>query len=124
MTKLTVEHDMKLGSALDQLEDALAAAYASLKMVQWARLNVARYAGSVVSPELNAQIRSMPLDIEELWALAQANRLNQTDEMEAIYTFSEARGCYALCMILAAFASMRHAKAATCKPAKVSAYLS
>ena len=34
------------------------------------------------------------------------------------------RGCYALCMILAAFASMRHAKAATCKPAKVSAYLS
>ncbi len=90
MTKLTVEQDMKLGSALDQLEDALAAAYASLKMVQWARLNVARYAGSVVSPELNAQIRSMPLDIEELWALAQANRLNQTDEMEAIYTFSEA----------------------------------
>lgn len=90
MTKLTVEQDMKLGSALDQLEDALAAAYASLKMVQWARLNVARYAGSVVSAELNAQIRSMPLDIEELWALAQANRLNQTDEMEVIYTFSEA----------------------------------
>ena len=31
MVRLTVEQDMKLGSALDQLEDALEAAHASLK---------------------------------------------------------------------------------------------
>jgi CHASE2 domain-containing sensor protein len=34
------------------------------------------------------------------------------------------RGCYALCIMDAALASMMHAKAATCRPAKVSAYLS
>jgi hypothetical protein len=48
MVKLTVEQDMKLGAALDQLEDAIEAAYASLRMVRWAKLNVARYAGGIV----------------------------------------------------------------------------
>jgi hypothetical protein len=50
---------MKLGAALDQLEDAIEPAYVSLKMVQWAQLNVARYAGGIVSSKLNAgkQIR-------------------------------------------------------------------
>jgi hypothetical protein len=38
MAKLTVEQNMELGSALDQLEDAIEAAHASLKMVRWAQL--------------------------------------------------------------------------------------
>lgn len=89
MAKLSVEQDMKLGSALDQLEDAFAAAYAALKMVQWARLNVARYVGGVVAPELNAEIRSMHLDVEALWDLAQTKHVNQTNEMDAIFTFAD-----------------------------------
>lgn len=48
MAKLTVEQDMKLGSALDQLEDAIQAAHATLKMVKWAQLNVARFAGGIL----------------------------------------------------------------------------
>jgi hypothetical protein len=40
MTKLTIEQDMKLGAAQDQLEDAIEAVYATLKMVQWARLTL------------------------------------------------------------------------------------
>jgi hypothetical protein len=35
MVKLTVEQDMKLGSALDQLEDAIEAAHTSLKMANF-----------------------------------------------------------------------------------------
>lgn len=70
MARLTVDQDMKLGSALDQLEDAIEAAYTSLKMVRWAQLNVARYAGGILGPELNTKIRAVPLDVEKLWELA------------------------------------------------------
>ena len=89
MTKLTVEQDMKLGSALDQLEDAIEAAYASLKMVEWAQLNVARYVGGVVAPELNAAIRSKPIDVEKLWALARTKRKEASEEHNALFEFVE-----------------------------------
>jgi hypothetical protein len=89
MAKLTVEQDMKLGSALDQLEDAIEAAYASLKMVQWAQVNAARYAGSIVAPEINAEIRSVPLDVEKLWELARTQRQFATDETDALAEFIE-----------------------------------
>jgi hypothetical protein len=48
MTKLTVDQDIKLGSALDHLEDIVEAAYASLRMVKWTKLNVARSAGGIL----------------------------------------------------------------------------
>ncbi len=89
MTKLTVEQDMKLGSALDQLKDAIEAACAALKMVEWAQVNVGRFAGSVVAPELNAKIRSVPLDIETLWSLARAKRKSASEEVEALFEFTE-----------------------------------
>jgi hypothetical protein len=89
MAQLTVEQDMKLGVALDQLEDAIEAAYASLKMVEWAQLNVARFAGGVVTPKLNAEIRSVPLDIEKLWELARTRRKIATEETDALAEFVE-----------------------------------
>jgi hypothetical protein len=89
MARLTVEQDMKLGSALDQLEDAIEAAYASLKMVQWAQVNAARYAGSIVAPEINAKIRSVPLDVEKLWEMARTQRQFATDETDALSEFVE-----------------------------------
>ncbi len=89
MTKLTVEQDMKLGSALDQLEDAIQAAYASLKMVEWAQLNVARYVGGVVAPELNPAIRSMPIDAEKLWALVRTKRKEASEEQNALFGYIE-----------------------------------
>jgi hypothetical protein len=52
MARLTVAQDMKLGSALDQLEDAIKAAHASLKMVRWAQVNVARYVGGIRGSDL------------------------------------------------------------------------
>ena len=52
MAKLTVEQDMKLGSALDQLEDAIEAAHATLKIVRWAQLSVARFTGGIVGTEI------------------------------------------------------------------------
>jgi hypothetical protein len=76
MAKFTVDQDMKLGAALDQLEDAIEAAYASLRMVKWAKLNVARYAGGILGSEVNAKIRAVPLDVEKLWELAElSNKL-------------------------------------------------
>lgn len=87
MVRLTVEQDMKLGSALDQLEDALEAAHASLKMVRWAQLNVARYAGGVLGAEFNASIRSVALDVEKLWELAQVSR--KSEQAGALYDFIE-----------------------------------
>jgi hypothetical protein len=89
MAQLTVEQDVKLGVALDQLEDAIEAAYASLKMVEWAQLNVARYAGGVVTPKLNAEIRSVPLDIVKLWELARTQRKITADEIDALSEFVE-----------------------------------
>ena len=89
MTKLTVEQDMKLGSALDQLEDAIEAAYASLKMVEWAQLNVARYVGGIVAPELNSSIRSTPIDVEKLWALVRTKRKMTSEEQNALLAFIE-----------------------------------
>lgn len=89
MVKLTVEQDMKLGSALDQLEDALEAAHASLKMVRWAQLNVARYAGGLLGAELNASIRAVPLDVEKLWELAQISRKERSEQTRALYDFIE-----------------------------------
>jgi hypothetical protein len=89
MARLTVEQDMKLGAALDQLEDAIEAAYATLKMVQWAQINVARYAGGVVSPKLNAEIRTTALDIERLWDLARTRLKNTADETDALQEFVE-----------------------------------
>lgn len=89
MPKLTVEQDMKLGSALDQLEDAIEAAYASLKMVEWAQLNVARYIGGVAAPELNPAIRSISLDVETLWAMARAKRKSASEEADALFEFTE-----------------------------------
>lgn len=84
MTKLTVEQDMKLGSALDQLEDSIEAAYAALKMVEWSQINVARFAGSVIAPELNPAIRSIPLDVDQLWRLAQTRRSNSSEAQETL----------------------------------------
>ncbi|CAJ0889563.1 hypothetical protein AMST5_03972 [freshwater sediment metagenome] len=89
MVRLTVEQDMKLGSALDQLEDALEAAHASLKMVRWAQLNVARYAGGVLGAEFNASIRSVALDVEKLWELAQVSRTSGNEQAGALYDFIE-----------------------------------
>jgi hypothetical protein len=89
MAQLTVEQDMKLGVALDQLEDAIEAAYASLKMVEWAQLNVARYLGGVVAPKLNAEIRSVPFEIEKLWELAQTQRKIASEETDALSEFIE-----------------------------------
>ena len=89
MPKMTVEQDMKLGSALDQLEDAIEAAYASLKMVEWAQLNVARYVGGVIAPELNTAIRATPIDVEKLWALVRTKRKKISEEHEALFSFTE-----------------------------------
>lgn len=89
MTKLTVEQDMKLGSALDQLEDAIEAAYASLKMVEWAQLNVARYVGGVVAPELNAAIKATPMDVEKLWTLVRTKRKRTSEEQSTLFGFIE-----------------------------------
>jgi hypothetical protein len=89
MVRLTVEQDMKLGSALDQLEDAIEAAHAALKMVRWAQLNVARYAGGVLGADLNASIRGVPLDVEKLWELAQVSRRSGNEQAGALYDFIE-----------------------------------
>lgn len=67
MSRLTVEQDVSLGSALDQLDDAIEAAHPSLKMARWAQLNVARYVGRILGSDLNEEIRAVPLDIERLW---------------------------------------------------------
>ena len=71
MSKLTVEQDMKLDSALDQLEDSIEAIYASLRMAMWGKLNVARYAGGILGSDVNARIRAVPFDVERLWELAE-----------------------------------------------------
>jgi len=89
MAKLTIEQDMKLGAAMDQLEDAIEAAYASLKMVQWAQVNVARYAGGIVSPKLNAEIRAAPIDIEGLWNLARNRSKDANREADTLLEFVE-----------------------------------
>jgi hypothetical protein len=89
MTKFTVEQDMKLGSALDQLEDAIAAAQASLRMVKWAQLNVARYAGGVLGPEVGAKIRNVPLDLDALAELTHISRKLRQDEAQALSDFIE-----------------------------------
>lgn len=89
MAKLTIEQDMKLGTAMDQLEDAIEAVYASLKMLEWAQINVARFAGSVVAPELNATIRALPVDVEKLWSLARLKGLKTSDEHDALFGFIE-----------------------------------
>jgi hypothetical protein len=100
MAKLTVEQDMKLGVALDQLEDAIEAAYATLKMVRWAQVNVARYAGGIVSQKLNAEIRSVPLDIQKLWELAQIEQKNLNDQNEALFEVIELHNQTILDMIV------------------------
>ncbi len=89
MVRLTVEQDMKLGSALDQLEDAIEAAHASLKMVRWAQLNVARYAGGILGAELNSNIRAVPLDVVGLWELTQISRKERPEQTGALYDFIE-----------------------------------
>lgn len=100
MTKLTVEQDMKLGSALDQLEDAIEAAYASLKMVEWAQINVARFAGSIIDPELNPAIRSIPLDIDELWKLAQRQRRSSPETQDQLFSLIESHNQKILDLII------------------------
>jgi hypothetical protein len=89
MVKLTVEQDMKLGSALDQLEDAIESVHTSLKMVRWAQLNVARYVGGILGAELNANIQAVPLDVEKLWELAQISRKMRPEQTRALYDFIE-----------------------------------
>ena len=89
MAKLSINNDMKLSSALDQLEDALESAYASLKMVYWAQLNVARFAGGTINPLLNQKIKDTPIEIEELWKLAQSHRSNAENEIDLIYDFTD-----------------------------------
>ena len=89
MAKLSVNNDMKLSSALDQLEDAIESAYASLKMVYWAQLNVARFAGGTIDHSLNIRIKDMPLEIEELWKLAQSHKSNPENEIDLIYDFTD-----------------------------------
>jgi hypothetical protein len=101
MVKLTVEQDMKLGSALDQLEDAIEAAHGSLKMVRWAQLNVARYAGGLLGAELNTNIRAVPLDVEKLWELAQISRKLRPEQTRALYDFIEAHNHKILDVIMA-----------------------
>lgn len=76
---------MKLDPALDQLEDAVEAAYASLKIVEWAQLNVARCVG----PELNASIRSTPVDLEKLWALVKTKTKESSDDRNALSALIE-----------------------------------
>jgi hypothetical protein len=87
MPKWTVEEDMKLGAALDQLEDAIEAAHMSLKMVKWAQLNVARYTGGVLGTEINAKIRALPLEIQTLWELTQLPRKMRQEESHALAQF-------------------------------------
>lgn len=89
MAKLTVDEDMKLGSALDQLEDAIEAAYATLKMVRWAQLNVARYVGGVLGPELNTKIRTVPLEVEKLWELTQIPAKLTQEDTQGLIDFTE-----------------------------------
>ena len=88
MTKLTVEQDMKLGSALDQLEDAIEAAHAALKMVRWAQLNVARFTGGVLGGDISLKIREAPLDVESLWELT-ATRKADLGKSPALAAFIE-----------------------------------
>jgi hypothetical protein len=101
MPKLTVEQEMKFGSALDQLEDAIEAAYASLRMVKWAQLNVARYAGGVLGPETNAKIRGAALDVGTLWELAQIPRKVTLEDPRALLDFVEAHNQKIVNIILA-----------------------
>jgi hypothetical protein len=101
MVKLTVEQDMKLGSALDQLEDAIEAAHTSLKMVRWAQLNVARYTGGILGAELAANIRVVPLDVERLWELAQISRKVRPEQTRALYDFIEVHNRKILDVIMA-----------------------
>lgn len=108
MPKLTIEQDMKLGSALDQLEDAIEAAYASLRMVNWAQLNVARYAGGVLGPETNAKIRGVALEVEKLWELAQTPRKVTLEDPRALLDFAEAHNQKIVNIILAEEIAPRH----------------
>ncbi len=101
MPRLTVEQDMKLGSALDQLEDALEAAHASLKMVRWAQLNVARFLGGVLGAEFNASVRAVPLDVEKLWELTQVSRKSGAEQAGALYDFIEDHNRKILDLIMA-----------------------
>jgi hypothetical protein len=101
MARLTVDQDMKLGSALDQLEDAIEAAYASLKMARWAQLNVARYAGGVLGAELNAKIRAVPLDVEKLWELTKLPTKAEPEDRRGLVDFIEDHDQKILNVILA-----------------------
>ena len=101
MARLTVDQDMKLGSALDQLEDAIEAAYASLKMVRWAQLSVARYTGGILGPELNKKIRAVPLDVEKLWKLAQIPRKVTQEDTPGLADFAQEHNQKILNVILA-----------------------
>ena len=101
MARLMVDQDMKLGSALDQLEDAIEAAYASLKMVRWAQLNVARYTGGILGAELNTKIRAVPLDIEKLWELAQIPTNVTPGDTQGLAEFSQRHSQKILNVILA-----------------------
>ncbi len=92
---------MKLGSALDQLEDAIEAAHASLKMVRWAQLNVARYVGGILGSELNTNIRAVPLDVERLWELAQISRKTRPEQTRALYDLIEDHNHQILDVIMA-----------------------
>jgi hypothetical protein len=101
MARLTIEQDMKLGSALDQLEDAIEAAHASLKMVRWAQLNVARYVGGILGSELNVKIRAVPLDIERLWGLSQISRKLDIEQSRALLEFIEEHNQTILGLVMA-----------------------
>lgn len=89
MVKLTEKQDMKLGIALDQLDDALNAAYASLKMVIWAQVNAACFTGGILGDDINSDIRAVPLDVARLWDLARASHKNATGEMQALHEFKD-----------------------------------
>jgi hypothetical protein len=82
-------------------KDAIKAAHASLKMVRWAQVNVARYVGGILGSDLNAEIRAVSLDIERLWELSQISRKFDVEYLRALVEFLEQHDQKILDLILA-----------------------
>jgi hypothetical protein len=59
-------------------------------MVRWAQLSVARYAGDVLGPELSANIRAVPLDVEKQLELVQISREEGPEQTRTLYDFIRA----------------------------------
>jgi hypothetical protein len=70
-------------------------------MIRWAQLNVARYVGGILEPELNANIRAASLDIERLWEVSQIRRKPKNEQLRALADFIEAHNQKILDVIMA-----------------------